>query len=162
MEVGGAAVRKRAYFDSYWGNGLPGLNWLEPYFLAPAGRRWSFETGNDGGSLTLEGVDGTDQLSAGEGRIDLHLTMMGNPNYGVLLQYLKLGGGENYYSRGNLDRLYEHVDTLHGDPMPIGLHIGFEDAWAAVKEFVQSDGARPLGIAWISSRDLPKGVFPGQ
>jgi len=162
MEVGGAAVRKRAYFDSYWGDGWPDLNWLEPYFLAPAGKRWSFETGNDGGSLTLEGVDGTNQLSAGEGRIDLYLTMIGNPEYGVLLHYLKLGGRENYYSRGDLNRLYERVETLHGDPMPVGLHIPFDDAWAAVKEFVQGDGALPRGIAWISSGELPKNVFPGQ
>lgn len=155
-------MRKRAYFDSYWGTGWPGLNWLKPYFLSPAGKRWSFETGNDGGSLTLEGVDGTDQLSAGDGRIDLHLTMMGNSDYGVLLQYLKLGGGENFYSRGDLNRLYERIETLHGDPMPVGLYIRFEDAWEAVKEFVQSDGAFPRSIAWIPSRDLPKDVFPGQ
>ena len=87
---------------------------------------------------------------------------MGNPDYGVLLQYLKLGSGQNYYSQGDLNRLFERVETQHGDPMPIDLHIRFEDACGAVKEFVQGDGALPRSIAWISSADLPKNVFPGQ
>jgi hypothetical protein len=162
MEAGDAAVRKRAYFDSYWGTGWPDLKWLERYFLAPAGERWTFETGNDGGSLTAEGIDGTGHLAPGDGRIDLHLTMLGNPDHGVLLQYLKLGGGENYYSRGNLDRLYDRVETLHGDLMPIGLHISFENAWTAVKEFIERDGGLPRSIEWIASKDLPKDVFPAQ
>src|ERR1044072_7604034 len=83
-------MKKRAYFDTYWTRGWPELKWLEPYFLGPTGRRWIFETGNDGGGLTAEGVDGTEHLDSGTGRIDLHLTMIGNRDHGVLLQYLKL------------------------------------------------------------------------
>ena len=42
-------MKKRAYFDTYWDRGWPEPQWLEPYFLGPSGRRWVFETGNDGG-----------------------------------------------------------------------------------------------------------------
>jgi hypothetical protein len=46
--------------------------------------------------------------------------------------------------------------------MPVGLFIPFETAWSAVKEFMESGGARPTGISWIDGRDLPAGVFPAQ
>jgi hypothetical protein len=44
--------------------------------------------------------------------------------------------------------------------MPIGLFIPFEEAWKAVKEFMERDGALPRSIAWISSKDIPEEAFP--
>jgi hypothetical protein len=153
---------RRAYFDTYWGSGWPDTAWLEPYFLAPANKRWSFEDGNDGGSLTLEGANGTEHLGTGAGRIDTHLMMTGNPRHGVMLHYFQMGigTGPNCYSRGDLNRLYDREQTIHGDILPLGLCIPFETAWQAVKEFIERDGALPQSIEWIASRDLPKNVFP--
>jgi len=156
-------MRKRAYFDTYWASDWPALSWLEPYFLAPAGKRWSFESDNDGGSLTLEGIEGTQDLGTGTGRIDTHLMMAGHRDHGVMLQYFQMGGGAgpNCYSRGDRDRLYQTFETKEGDRIPIGLCIPFEIAWRAVKEFIERDAALPQSIEWIASRDLPKNVFPG-
>lgn len=44
--------------------------------------------------------------------------------------------------------------------MPVDLYAPFELAWQAVKEFIETDGALPKRIAWISGRDLPKDTFP--
>ncbi len=157
-------MRKRAYFDTYWRGGWPELSWLEPYFLTPAGKRWSFETDNHGGSLTLEGVEGTENLGTGTGRIDTHLMMVGHRAHGVMLQYFQMGGGTgpNCYSRGDLGRLYDTFETRQGDLVPLGLCIPFDAAWCAVKEFIERDGALPQSIEWIAGRDLPKNVFPEQ
>jgi len=44
--------------------------------------------------------------------------------------------------------------------MPVGLYVPFEAAWHAVKEFIETDGALPKSIAWISDDDLPNDTFP--
>jgi hypothetical protein len=49
---------------------------------------------------------------------------------------------------------------VHGDIMPIGLFIPFENAWTAVKEFMERDGAFPESIAWVAANDLPDDAFP--
>jgi hypothetical protein len=49
---------------------------------------------------------------------------------------------------------------MHGDLMPIGLYVPFERAWAAVKEFMEMDGALPKSIAWIGEDDIPDDAFP--
>lgn len=155
-------MRKRGYFDTHWGRGWPDSKQLERYFLAPPGQRWTFETGNDGGSLSLEGVDGTEHLEEGKGRIDIHLVMSGHPVLGVLLMYNKWGGGhkETYNSKGDLSRLREWVRSMHGTPLPVGLFIPYEKAWQAVKEFMETEGALPTSIEWIANRDLPPKTFP--
>jgi hypothetical protein len=43
--------------------------------------------------------------------------------------------------------------------MPVGLFISFEQAWRAVKEFLETDGALPKSIAWIANQDLPPDTF---
>ncbi len=155
-------MRKRIYFDVFDGRGWPTPSELKRYFLAPPGQRSSFESDNDCWGLTAEGVDGTDHLPEGKGRIDIHLTMVGNPDHGVLLHYRKWGGRlkETYYSKGDLRRLREWVRTVHGDLMPIGLYIPFETAWTAVKEFIERDGALPKSIEWIADRDVSDDAFP--
>jgi hypothetical protein len=155
-------MKKRAYFDTHWGAGWPDPGWLQRYFLGP-GALWTFDSGNDSWGLDAEGVEGSESLPLNHGRIDIHLTMVGNENHGVLLMYRKWGGGykDTFYSNGDLSRLSEWVETLHGDRMPVGLYIPFPAAWKAVREFIKTDGALPTSTEWIAGRDLPADTFPG-
>lgn len=154
-------MRQRVYFDAFRGSEWPSPSQLEHYFLSPAGRRQAFGTDNDSWGVSAEGVDGTEHLPDEE-RIDIHLTILGNLDHGVLLHYRKWGGAskETYWSKGDLGRLHEWVTTRHGDVMPIGLYIPFESAWTAVKEFMERDGALPESIAWVPANDLPDDAFP--
>jgi hypothetical protein len=155
-------VRKKVYFDVFDGAGWPPASELERYFLASPAECWRFKYPNDCWGLSAEGADGTEHLQQGRGRIDIHLTMVGNVDHGVLLQYRKWGGGrkDTYYSTGDLRRLRDFVRTKDGDLMPIGLFIPFAIAWKAVKEFIERDGALPASIAWIADRDVPEYAFP--
>ena len=155
-------MKKRIYFDKFDGIGWPQLKQLERYFLSPPGQRWTFETGNDSWGLDLEGVDGTEHLEFGKGRIDIRLSMWGNADHGVLLIYEKVGGGhrEVYSSKGDLSRLREWVRSSHDTPLPVGLFIPFERAWKAVKEFIETDGQLPTSIEWVANLDLPPNTFP--
>jgi hypothetical protein len=155
-------MRKSTYFDVFDGPGWPSPSQLEHYFLSPAGRRRAFETDNDSWGLSAEGVDGTEHLPREAGRIDIHLTLWGNPNHGVLLHYRKWSAAskQTYWSKADLGRLREWVTTKHGDVMPIGLYIPFENAWTAIKEFMERDGALPESIAWVPANDLPDDAFP--
>jgi hypothetical protein len=94
--------------------------------------------------------------------VDVCLMMWGDPKLGVFLLYSKSGGGyrERYNSVGDLSRIGEHTRTLHDDLILIGLCIPFEKAFAAVKEFLETDGALPQCIEWIADRDLPANAFP--
>jgi hypothetical protein len=155
-------MKKEVYFDDFDGFFWPDPKELEPYFLAPPGERWTFDTGNDSWGLDLEGVDGTEHLDQFKGRIDIHLSMWGHPEHGVLLMYEKTNAesDELYYSAGDLSRLREWIRALHGDPLPVGLFIPYERAWIAVKEFMETDGMRSSGIEWIAAEDLPPNTFP--
>lgn len=156
-------MKKRIYFDVFDGSGWPAASELQHYFLAPPGQRWTFGDGeNDCWGLRAEGVDGTEHLPDNKGRIDINLTMVGNPDHGVLLQYRKWGGDQKhtYYSKGDLTRLKQWVWTVHGSVMPIGLFIPFERAWLAVKEFMETDGALPKSIDWVPDADIPDEAFP--
>ena len=90
------------------------------------------------------------------------LTIIGNIDHGVLLCHQKWGpNGIGHYSKGDLSRLREYVETAHGDLKPVGFFIPFEDAWKAVKEFMERDGALPKSVPWIAAPDIPPGTFPG-
>ena len=134
---------------------------IEHYFLEPPGQRWFFETGNDGAVFNAKGVDGSDKLPPEQGLTYLELTMDGDPDLGVLLGWSKWNRhqGLYYYSKGDLARLREFVFTLHGDARPAGLYIPFDQAWKAVKEFLQTDGQLPKSIEWVDARDLPEDTF---
>lgn len=157
-------MRKRSSFDAFDRWSWPDPKELEPYFLAPPGERWTFETGNDSWGLALEGVDGTEHLKSYKGRIDIRLGMWGHPEHGVLLMYEKVSvdSDETYYSIGDRSRLGEWVRALHGDPLPVGLFIPYERAWIAVKEFIDTDGMRSSAIDWIAAQDLPPNTFPNR
>ncbi len=140
-------MRKSTYFASRASKGWPDPKELEHYFLAPRGHRWFFETRNDSGSLTAEGVDGTEHLEENKGRIDIDLQMWGHPDLGVLLIYSKWGGGLKltYSSKGDLRRLREWVRSTHDDSVAGGaLHTfraGLEgregvhrDGWSAAEK----------------------------
>ena len=101
-------------------------------------------------------------MEYGEGRVDIRLEMWGNPKLGVLLIYSKLGrpDGFAFTSKGDFSRQGLYTQTLHGDPMPAWLYIPFEEAWKAVKEFIETDGALPKSIEWISNKDLTPDTFP--
>ena len=116
-------MKKRTYFDVFDGPGWPSPSQLEPYFLAPPGQRWTFDTGNDSWSLDVEGGDGTGHLKSDKGRIDVTLVMWGHPDLGVLLIYSKWDGRfkRNYSSKGNLTLLREWVRSTHNTPLPVGL-----------------------------------------
>jgi hypothetical protein len=155
-------VKKRTYFP--WDNtpGWPPLEELEPYFLAPPGEEWFFEADSDNAILEGQGADGTEHLPAGKGRIDIKLEMWGDPEHGVLLIWSKWGGGHEltYTSKGDMTRLREFVFDQHDTPLPVAFFIPFEQAWEAVKEFLQTDGAFPKTIEWVANEDLPPNTFP--
>lgn len=157
-------MKKDIYFDEFNGPGWPELRLLEPFFLAPKGNEWSYAGGNDSWGIDVEGLYGTEHLTPMTGRVDVHLYMMGNPQYGVCLIYDKwdgrIGRGFSYSSKGDLSRLREYVRTRHGTLLPVGLFIPFPTAWKAVKEFMETDGELPQGIEWIAGEDLPPDVFP--
>jgi hypothetical protein len=155
-------MNKRTYFDKYDGPGWPRVEELEPFFLAPPGKEWSYLGRNDNWGLSALGLYGTENLEPYKDRVDLWLNMWGHPEHGVLLIYRKYGGGyrEAFTSKGDLGRLREIVRTLQGDPMPVGLFIPFREAWKAVKAFIETDGELPKSIEWIANRDLPPNTFP--
>jgi hypothetical protein len=155
-------MRKSTYFASRPSDGWPDPKELERYFLAPPGQRWFFETGNDSGGFSGEGMDGTEHLGTNDGRIDVDLRMWGNPDYGVLLIYSKWGGGhkQTFSSKWDLTRLRDLVRSTHDTLLPVGLFIPFSEAWKAVKEFIETDGQLPRSIEWIANRNLPPNTFP--
>jgi hypothetical protein len=157
-------MRKTGYFASKLIRDWPKPDEIEDYFLAPAGERWFFETGNDGASFTLEGVDGTEHLPAYRGRIDIELMMWAHPTLGVLLNWSKWGGSHKqmYISKGDMTRMRDYVRAEHGTPLSVAFFIPFEKAWAAVKEFLESDGALPTSIEWVANNTLPRNTFPDQ
>ena len=157
-------MRKQTYFASRRSEGWPAPNELEPYFLAPQGSRWFFETRNDGGNLTAEGLYGTENLEPATGRVDVYLYFIAHPEHGVTLQYKKWDGriGKNFTfnSKGDLHRVHEFVRSFHGTPLSVGLFIPFAEAWNAVKEFIETDGELPTSIAWVKNSDLSPEIFP--
>jgi len=155
-------ARKLTYFASEWREGWPTLDEIAHYFLGPPGQRWFFETRNDSGGFTIEGIEGTENLEPYKDRIDIHLLMWGHPDLGVLVMWEKWGGGpsETFTSKGDLSRLREWVRSTHDTPLPIGLFIPYVKAWEAVKEFLQTDGTLPKSIEWVANSDLPANTFP--
>jgi hypothetical protein len=140
----------------------PAPEQLKHYFFGPPGQEWLQDEQNDSAVLSAQGVERTEHLKLGEGRVNLHLMLWGNPELGVMLMYSKTGGGvaDMFCSKGDLRRLREWVRTTHNDLRPVGLFIPFENAYFAVKEFIETDGELPKCIEWVANKDLPPGTFP--
>lgn len=156
-------MKRHIYFGPFSGDRWPPLDQLEPFFLAPKGKEWSYDGGNDSWGMSVKGLAGTDGLPEID-QVKVTLYMFGNPDHGVYLAYRKWDGrirhDYDYAAKGDLSRIGEFVDTLHGTPLSVGLFIPFRQAWKAVKEFMQTDGKLPESIEWIDIRDLPPETFP--
>jgi hypothetical protein len=156
-------MQKHVYFHSFKGDFWPRLDQIEHNFLAPNGSGWVSVGGNDSWSIDLQGLEGTEDRPFGRGRKDINLMMWGTPGLGVLIMYDKIGPPDfraTYYSRGDMSRLRELVESTHSDELPVGLFIPFEKAWLAVKEFMETEGQRPACIEWVRHEDLPPKTFP--
>ena len=154
-------MKKITSFRGYEGPGWPDEKWLEPFFLTSAGRREVFGVRNNGWGLRARGVDGTEDLPFDK-EINITLHIIGKPDLGVLLLYDRMSAtdGYSYYSVGNPKLFRTLVMATQVSRMPMGLFIPFEQAFEAVNEFIQTDGARPKCIEWIAPSDLPEGSFP--
>lgn len=150
-------MRKEASFHEFHGEGWPEASYLRPFFESPSGQEWFYKWGNDSAALWLFGDD--EERGLGSHPDDVVFDMTGNPEHGVTLAYRK-GGGVSYLSKGDLSRLLEHVDSLHGTPMSIGLFVPFRTAWLAVQEFMETNGQLPKSIEWVKDYELPEGTFP--
>lgn len=119
--------------------------------------------GNDSGAFSITDLDANGHLPRLDS-VDINLYIIANPTYGVTLQYSRWDGTvqrrDSYFSKGNLGRLDRFVRSLHDNRLSIGLFIPFEDAWKAIKEFIETDGERPTSIEWIAGCDLPPDTFP--
>jgi hypothetical protein len=96
--------------------------------------------------------------------VNVDLRMMGSLEHGVTLDFARWHGRirrlDRYCSDGDLRRLGQFMYSLQGHPYSLGLFIPFEEAFKAVKEFIESDGELPTCIGWISGKDLLPERFP--
>lgn len=154
-------MRKRTWFPLLPYEGWPRPQDIESYFLTSPGRKLLWNRADSYGFRAI-GVDGTEQLELGKGRVDTDLAVWANLKLGMLLIHSKLGGGhrEVFSSVGNTRLLHEWTRSRHNTPLPIGLFIPFEKAWSAVREFLETDGKLPKSIEWISNHELPPNTFP--
>jgi hypothetical protein len=156
-------MKKSAYFASEWYEGWPEPHEIERYFMAPRGQQWYGGPGRtDTAVFRAEGAEGTEHLQESEGRIYVDLRMWGRADLGVLFVHWRRARtfSETYTSVGDLNRLDEMMMGAHGDILPIGLFVPFEQAWMAVKEFIATEGHLPSSIEWIANKDLPANSFP--
>ena len=157
-------MRKESSFDEHWGDGWPDLANIQACMLDPARRAEFFTKGNDGGSFSAKGLYGTEDLPVRNGRVTAILFLHMNPQHGATLTYTRWDGRiqkkDSYSSKGDLNRLARFVRSFHGMPLSLGLFIPFDDAWSAIKEFIETEGELPKAIEWVADRDLPPGTFP--
>ena len=156
-------MEKIIYFDNFPRRGWPAPNELEPFFLGPEGQEWSYRGGNDSWGLEVQGLFGTDHLAPID-RVNVSLSMFGNPDLGALLIYDKWDGRVRrhhmFSSRGDLSRIRQLVRSLQGTPLSAGLFVPFRVAWKAVKEFMETNGDLQTSIGWVANQDLPPQTFP--
>ena len=120
------------------------------------------QTQSGDGSFSIEGVDGTEHLESGRGRIDITLFFVADPEFGGMLSWRKGGGAlrQCFYSKGDFRRRLEWVWTPQGTPFSAGFFIPVDKVWNALKQFIQSDGALPDAVHWVDSNELPVDTFP--
>jgi hypothetical protein len=158
-------MQKSTYFDMIDRKGWPSPEVLEPFFLAPKGKEWSYAGGNDSWGLDADGMYGTEDRDRID-RVRVGIGMIGHPTHGVYLYYDKWDGRirhkYSYHSKGDLDLIGDFVSSLHGDFLSVGLFVPFRTAWLAVRQFIETDGELPTSVEWIASQDLPPEAFPAR
>jgi hypothetical protein len=154
-------MRKSCSFQEFYDPDWPSADQLKKYFSA-GGRLWASH-GNDNWGLSAKGLYGTEALPQPDS-VNVDLRMTGSPDHGVTLEFARWDGRiqrwDRYFSKGDLSRLGRFMYSLQGDPYSLGLFIPFEEAFKAVKEFIERDGELPTGIEWVSGKDLPPETFP--
>ena len=154
-------MRKSCFFHEFYDFGWPSPGDLEKYFSASGGH-WA-SRGNDSWALRAEGLYGTAVLAQSDA-VAVDLRMMGSPDHGVTLDFARRHGRvrrlDRYCSVSDLGRLGRFMYSLQGHPYPLGLFIPFEEAFMAVKEFIESDGELPTSIGWVSGEGLLPEPFP--
>jgi hypothetical protein len=149
-------MRKSCSFHDFCGHGWPSADELKKYFSA-GGKLWASRD-NDSWSLRAEGLYGTAILPRSDA-VTVDLRMTGCPEHGVTLDFARWHGRirrlHRYCSVGDLRRLGQFMYSLQGEPYSLGLFIPFEEAFGAVKEFIESDGELPASIRWISGEGFP-------
>src|SRR4051794_1326734 len=157
-------MRKNCSFQDFYGPEWPAPQQLKKYFSAE--RWWSRggkESGNDVWGLSAEGLYGTAALPTSDS-VNVNLIMTGSPDHGVTLDFARWDGRvkreHRYYSKGDLTRLGRFMYNLQGDPYSLALFIPFDQAFKAVKQFIETDGELPTCIEWVAGQDLPSDTFP--
>jgi hypothetical protein len=154
-------MRKSCYFHAFYDSCWPSADELKKYFSA-GGKLWASH-GNDSWALRAEGLYGTAILPLPDA-VTVELRMAASPGHGVTLDFARWHGRirrlDRYCSVSDLGQLGRFVYGLQGIPYSLGLFIPFEEAYKAVKEFIESDGELPTGIGWVSGEDLLPERFP--
>jgi len=157
-------IKKEAAFDDHWGNGWPEISVVERGLSDPEELARLFARGRDGGCFSIEWIYDKTHSAPQSELVGATLYMHMNPDHGIKLQYSKwdgrVGEKKTYHSKGDLARLKQFVRSFHRTPLSIGLFVPFEMGRKAVKEFLETDGALPRSIDWISDDELPSEVFP--
>jgi hypothetical protein len=137
---------------------------LERYFVEAEGG-WPLVGGNDNWGLTIDGLEGTEDLLRPEDRVTVHLNMIGHPGHGVAFVHDRWDGRTKqaiqYTSKGDLRRIREIYHAVQDTPVFVGTFIPFANAYRAVKEFMETDGELPKSVEWIPTGDLPWEALPG-
>jgi hypothetical protein len=138
---------------------------IEPFFLDSKQREAMFIRRQDDGLFSIDGMEGTDNLSREADRVNARLYLNMLPEHGVTISYHHWDGRSRkktyFYSKGNLDLINEYVRSFQGSPLQLGLFIPYEAAWRTVKEFMEGDGGLPASIDWVSAGlpPIPDSMF---
>jgi hypothetical protein len=157
-------IKKEAAFDDHWGDGWPDISAVEQGLSDPEKLARLFARGRDGGCFSIEWIYNKTNSAPQSELVGATLYMHMNPDHGIKLQYSKwdgrVGEKKTYHSKGDLAQLKQFVRSFHRTPLSIGLFVPFEMGRKAVKEFLETEGALPRSIDWVSDDELPSGVFP--
>jgi hypothetical protein len=158
-----AAMKRRTHFAELSGAGWPDPRDLEHFFRDPRGDAWPRNGGNDSWGLYADGLNGTGEFLDELDRTTVSLFLTGYPHLGVTLAYSKWDGRTkqkfDFESEGDLRRSSDIVYSMHGTPMSVGSFVPFADAYAAIKEFIETEGGLPGNIKWGPGIDIPPEAF---
>lgn len=134
-----------ASFPSLYGTSLPTEEEIEPLFFEKFPEAWT------------EDADITCYIRDGE---YYRLSIVANCRYGIWLWYRYSRSDsqeENYISLGDPERLNQYVEVVEDSLTLEGLYLPPEQAWLAVRDFLNLEGLRSDKISWLSEDQIPKG-----